>query len=590
MPDAMRWLGLSLASAFLAAAQPDEIRVRADVYTPPQLRLSVQSQLVQLDVVVRDRHGQAVGGLKQGDFEILDEGKPRTLEAFSVETPQPAPASESTAPPAATASANAQPAAPPRAAPPPRSTLLFFDDLHPQASELQRVQIAAKRFIADGMGPGARAAVFAASEGLIVDFTADADALTAAIGKLRPHPRISGNGMQSCPRITPYQAYLIDNNLDYNAFNAALREMSYCRDADPPNRKAGSAGGPPGPTGTDSNSAAVRAQARTTWDQARRDSLNSIAAIDSALAVLSRAPGTRVLLLVSTGFLSGMMDAELDKTIDSAIRSGIVINALDAKGLWAEAPGRPFDEGHTTLGYPIETFAFEIQNIGARNYAMNAAMENTAAATGGLFFHNSNDLAGGFSQLAAVPETTYLLAFRPDTKGGASKYHKLKVRLSAGKGYYIQARPGYIAPGNAPTSAQPEPGPLDRQALAQDVLTEIPIRVEERPDRSEKGEPQLSLSIHVDVAALKFAERNGRRVQKLTFIGALLDADGNIVAAKEGVVDFALKSETLPRLMASGLNASLSLAAPPGPYRVRVVVQDADGRMASLNQSAEIPR
>jgi hypothetical protein len=63
-----------------------------------------------------------------------------------------------------------------------------------------------------------------------------------------------------------------------------------------------------------------------------------------------------------------------------------------------------------------------------------------------------------------------------------------------------------------------------------------------------------------------------------------------MVAAKEGVVDFALKNETLPRLMASGLNASLSLAAPPGSYRVRVVVQDADGKMASLNRSLEIPR
>ena len=55
-------------------------------------------------------------------------------------------------------------------------------------------------------------------------------------------------------------------------------------------------------------------------------------------------------------------------------------------------------------------------------------------------------------------------------------------------------------------------------------------------------------------------------------------------------MDFALKDETLPRLTASGLNASLSLAAPPGPYRVRLVVQDADGKMASLNQTMEIPK
>jgi hypothetical protein len=121
-------------------------------------------------------------------------------------------------------------------------------------------------------------------------------------------------------------------------------------------------------------------------------------------------------------------------------------------------------------------------------------------------------------------------------------------------------------------------------------LTEIPIQLDGRLDKSAKGESEVSLAIHVDVSPLKFAKRNGRNIQKLTFIGALLDGDGNIVAAKEGVVDFALKDETLPRLTASGLNASLSLAAPPGPYRVRLVVQDADGKMASLNQTMEIPK
>jgi VWFA-related protein len=585
----MRWLGLFAASAFLAAAQSDEVHVSAHDYTPPRVRLIVQSQLVQLEVVVRDPHGRAVGGLKQGDFEILDEGNRRAIVAFSVETLEPGPASELAAPARSTAaSASSHPATPSPAAPS-RSTLLFFDDLHAPVSELQRVQIAAKRFIKDGMGPGARAAVFAASQGLTLDFTADADALTAAIGKLRPHPRISENGLQSCPRMTPYQAYLIDNNLDYSAFNAASQEMQHCEYADPNERKPNS-GSPPGATGMDPNSAAVRAQATATWEQARRDSLNSFAAIDNALAVLMRTPGTRVLLMVSTGFLSGMLEAELDATIDRAIHAGIVINALDAKGLWAEPPGRPFSEGHTDLGFPLQTFAFEIQTIGSRNAAMNAVMEEAASATGGLFFHNSNDLVGGFSQLAAVPETTYLLAFRPDTEGAADKYRRLKVRLTAGKGYYVQARPGYFAPGNAPTGTPAEPRPIDRQALGSDVLTEIPIQLDGQPGKSEKGEPVVSLKIHVDVALLKFVERNGRQVQKLTFIGALLDAGGTIVAAKEGVVDFALKNETLPRLMASGLNASLSLPAPSGSYRVRVVVQDADGKMASLNQSMEIPK
>jgi VWFA-related protein len=574
-------------SGLLAAAQPaDEVHLSAHPYTPPQLRLVVQSELVQLDVVVRDPHGRSVSGLKQSDFQILDEGKPREITGFSVSTREAAQGSGQAA--AAAPAASASPSTPPQAPPPSRSTLLFFDDLHAPVSDLQRVQIAAKRFVKDGLGPGGRAAVYAASEGLILDFTADADALTAAIGKLRPHPRISENGMQSCPRMTPYQAYLIDSSSDYSAFNAALDEMAHCQYTDPNETQVRGAS-PPGPTGTDANSAAVRAQASATWEQARRDSLNSFGAIDQAVAVLSRVPGTRVLLMVSTGFLSGMLEAELDATIDRAIHAGVVINALDAKGLWVETPGRPFEEGHTTLGFPLQTFAFEIQTIGSRIAAMNAVMEETTSATGGLFFHNSNDLVGGFAVLAAVPETTYLLAFRPGTEGAAGRYRKLRVRLTALKGDYIQARPGYFAPGSAPAEGPRGPRSIDQEVQARDVLKDIPIDVGEET-KPGKGEGVVTLMIHVDLAPLKFAQREGRHIQKLTFVGALLDKDGNIVAAKEGEMDLSLKKETLAKLTASGVSAGLRLSAPPGRYLARVVVQDADGKMASLNGAVEISK
>jgi hypothetical protein len=53
-------------------------------------------------------------------------------------------------------------------------------------------------------------------------------------------------------------------------------------------------------------------------------------------------------------------------------------------------------------------------------------------------------------------------------------------------------------------------------------------------------------------------------------------------------VDLALKEETLTRLTANGVKARLTLGAPPGQYRVRVVVQEAEGKLAALDQSAEI--
>jgi VWFA-related protein len=592
MLDSMRQLAALAAGACIVAAQqaPDEVRVSAHVYTPPQLRLTAQAQLVQLEVVVRDAHGQPVSGLKQADFEILDEGKPRAIAAFSVETRGHAPAPEAAATPApsTTASMGAPPAVPPPA--PPRSTLLFFDDQHATGGELQRTQAAAKRFVQDGLGPGARAAVYAASEGLTLDFTADADAIAAAIDKLRTHQRVSENGLQPCPRITPYQAYLIVNNLDYTALNAAIAEANQCRNATVGAGVTSSIPKGPRMIPTSPTAIAVRAQAEATWQMAREISLTSFDAIDNAMALLAKAPGSRVLLMVSTGFLSGMLDAVRDAAIDRAIHAGIVINALDAKGLWSEGVGRAFgQDAQTYKGFPIQTFIFEATSVGSRNDALNAVMEEFAAGTGGLFFHNNNDLVGGFAQLAAVPETAYLLAFRPDEQGAAGKYHKLKVRLTPGTHDYVQARPGYFAPANPPAEAKTELRKLDQEAIAADTLAEIPVQLTGSLSKTEKGAPVLSLLIHVDLAKLKFTESSGRQTQKLAFIGALMDANGNLVTAKEGAMELALKPETLARMQASGVNAALTLSAPPGPYRVRIVVQDAEGKLAALSQAVALP-
>jgi hypothetical protein len=285
-----------------------------------------------------------------------------------------------------------------------------------------------------------------------------------------------------------------------------------------------------------------------------------------------------------------MLDAQRDAAIDHAIHAGIVINALDAKGLWAEA-GRPFgQDAQTYKGFPIQTFIFEATSVNSRNDAVNAVMAEFAAGTGGLFFHNSNDLVGGFAQLGAAPEVTYLLAFHPDTEGAAGKYRKLKLRLTAGSHDYVQTRPGYFVPANPSAAATTELRKLDQEALATDALAEIPVQLSGRLGKTEKGDPTVSLVIHVDLAKLKFTENWGRQTQKLAFIGALMDANGNLVTAKEGAMDLALKQENLARMQSRGVNAELTLSAPPGPYRVRIVVQDAEGKMAALSQRVEIPK
>jgi hypothetical protein len=80
-----------------------------------------------------------------------------------------------------------------------------------------------------------------------------------------------------------------------------------------------------------------------------------------------------------------------------------------------------------------------------------------------------------------------------------------------------------------------------------------------------------------------------RFLQKLQFIGAMIDGRGEMAAAKEAEMDFALKEETLARLTASGVYATLKLSAPAGAYRVRVVAQEKSGRMVAATQTVQLP-
>jgi hypothetical protein len=80
-------VGVLAAIAAIAVAQgTDEVRVSAHTYMSPQVHLTAQTNLVQLEVVVRDPRGHAAGGLKRTDFEVLDEGKASDILAFSLET------------------------------------------------------------------------------------------------------------------------------------------------------------------------------------------------------------------------------------------------------------------------------------------------------------------------------------------------------------------------------------------------------------------------------------------------------------------------------------------------------------------------
>jgi len=555
--------------ALLCAQQggaPGEIRVSSRAYVPASpYTIRVETKLVELNVAVRDGKGRAIGGLKRENFQIFDEGKEREIAAFREEETGATTQAASSATPAADKAAES-------AGPPARFVALLFDDINAQdafdANDLAREQSAGRKFAKDAMQPGMRMAVFTISGAVTQDFTSDAAKITEAIAALKPHPRVSEKGEDSCPRITPYRAYKIAHDRDRATLNTVMMEG-----------------------GCAASREFVIAEAEKMWGTVQKASTDTLATLDRVVGHLAEMPGARVLVLASSGFFGQSFEPEQHAIIDRAIHAGVVINALEAKGLYDEPPPsvRPGDPTFQDAHYRqvIQWTSAETKALPDRLQVVDTAMEDISHGTGGEFFHNNNDFVLGFRQLSVPPDVTYRMSFKPDGVAADGSYHKLKVSLLHTGAYTVETRPGYFAPTAKP--AEDPRSKLDREVLASDTQTDVPagLAIEVKKPSSERR--KISVVVRIDVSKLEFESKDGRKDQRITFVSALLDAQGKVAAAKEGFMDLALTPETYNRLVNTGLNAELSLDVAPGVYGLREVVQEGvGGKVSAATNSVDL--
>jgi VWFA-related protein len=547
---------------------PEEIQVRSGPYRPrSQYALKVDTRLVEVDVVVRDSRGHPVAGLERKDFEITDQGKKREIAAFTVLT---AAAPATTTPAVARAETpTAPPAAPAVIQAPPRFVGMVFDDISMNGPELFQSKAGAKRFVNEAMASSDQAAIFTVSGGLTAAFTRDKDKLLAAIDKVNIHPRAPDAGL--CPKLTPYDSYLIANNLDQNSLEVKVGEAMRCS-------------GEPSPRGRTLPAryvAMVQGLASANWAMTKMTSQSMLGSLQGIVDFMAHMPGKRVVLLASSGFLANTLEAEQEQLIRHALHGGVVVNAIDAKGLFVTPAidSTPGGNAQSVIRAAL---------LGTRGLdTANDTVATLAYGTGGLFFHNRNDLEQGFQELGMIPETSYLLAFAPDVPD--NKYRKLKVRLTSGNHGTVQARSGYFASLEKESAPETE-RPIDRVIMGSEAHNDVAVGIAPRVGKTDKGETVVQAVFHLDVASLRFAERSGVRSLKLKLFVGVFHDDGSLVTGKESEIELALKDGTYQKLAAEGINASLSVAAPSGSYRLRGVVQESvEGKMTAANHAVVIP-
>lgn len=393
---------------------------------PVAIKVDVNAVLVP--VVARNARGRAVGDLRKEDFEVFDRGKLQVISGFTVEKRPAREIDTEPSTPEAGGPNVGRPATPAPGDAPQRFIVFLFDDLHLSAADLAQVQRAATRMLAGALSDLEMADVVSFS-GTNSGMTRDRAKLQEAIMKLSARGLYRQSGRQ-CPNVDYYLADLIANKHNEQATESAVQDAMTCANLKPEQRNL-----------AESMVRSAASQALANGDQDTRVSLTFIKELVHRMEAL---PGERMVILVSPGFMANSAEAMALKSqiMDVAAQSQVTVSALDARGLYTTNLDAS-QHGDTS------TFAMMTGQTSQHHGESMAINEDVLAeladGTGGTFFHNSNDLEGGFNRLTEVPEYLYLLTFSPENIKANGSYHSLRVKVHR-DGLKVQTRSGYYAP------------------------------------------------------------------------------------------------------------------------------------------------
>lgn len=527
----------------------------------------VNVRLVEVRVVVRDNKDHTVGNLKKEDFQLFDNHKPQTITHFAMEQPGSQIMRE--------VDATTEPGeAPPAKAPnvPERFVAYLFDDTHLEAKYLLPARAAADRYLAT-LAPTDRAAIYTTSGQGGIEFTDDHAQLQDALLHVQPRQLALTNDLSQCPMMSYYMADLIVNKGDDEATNVAAADALACN-FNNSSMYSGAA------------IALAQSAARHTLQVGDAETRLVLARLKEVVRRMVAAPGQRVIVLVTPGFITPDLQYEVQEIIDKAVHANVIVSALDARGLYTIDPLGDITRGPA----PTEIQAQEQLYVEDSEHENQMVLMTLTDSTGGVLFHNSNDLEGGFRLVGTPPEYSYVLGFSPQNLKLDGHYHDLKVSLVSGKGLTVQARKGYYAPRPITDPVEAEKHDLEDAVFSQEKMGDIPVELHTQFFKSAENSAKLTVLAHVDIHSVHFRKADDRNCNELTVISAIFNRNGDYIQGTKKVLTMRLRDETLQRRMAPGINIRTSFDVKPGSYLVRLVVRDKEDKMMSAETGAiEIP-
>ena len=311
----------------------------------------------------------------------------------------------------------------------------------------------------------------------------------------------------------------------------------------------------------------------------------SLDALKNVVRRMASAPGQRVVVMISPGFFTIDPQYYPPKTeiLDLAIRANVIINGMDARGLYTDPA---FDASRGGGGRAGGRAGSSLVRASMRS----DILAEMAAGTGGTFYQNSNDYDEGFRRLAATPEYVYLLGFTPQNLRNDGSFHPLRVTVKPAVNLTVQARHGYYAPKRSDNQAETARQEIEDALFSREEMQELPIDLHTQFFKVSEVSARLTVMVRLNLKQFKYNKADGRNNNVVTMVVGLFDRNGHYLQGVQKVLTLHLKDDTLANRLAQGALIRSSFDVAPGPYIVRLVVRDAEGQlMSAANGVVEIP-
>jgi VWFA-related protein len=531
--------------------------------------IKVTANLVNLDVIVKDKKGKAITDLKPEDFTVLENGVSQKIEFFDSTL-----TSEAGQPAIAVVSNQPKPQTPTGF---PRNIIaLVLDGQSTELANLKHVREGMVKYIRERISDKDSVALFSISGGLqfLQPFTQDKAKLIAAVEKA-------------------YDSSTVSKTSEARGLTDDIRAMRE-QIAVGPELIGGTV--PNYGTGVTNSMAAQALIARHILEQyiALRSTLSAqqTRPILAALAAISEGlrsiPGKKTLVMFSQGFIAPeTLDWQVQSTVDMANRANVTIYIIDSGGL----TGGPPSSGSLVSGSPLAGISGglemeERRRAGAgesvfditRQEGLNRQQDllyRISEDTGGHFIKNTNDISGGLERIDAEIRSRYTLAYRSTDPNFDGIFRKVKIEVRR-PNTTLSARPGYYA--IPPTQIVPF-SPDEKRLLANFTSMQthptLPLSLELSSFRSREGFYIVPLSFEIPPSAVQFDHKGNQQRLQLEVLGVIrAEGEEKILSRLGGNFDVGLTAQQYESILKDKIFYRQDMQLEAGNYTVDLIVRD----------------